>query len=178
MKKYAVPIFAAALLAGCAIGPPEGVFQVKPEQLTRRQTETRMYSGISGEGVFIASANVLQDLGYTIDKSESDLHILTASKTRNATDGGDVAMLVLSVLAGKPAPIKRDQIIRVTLVERPVLDSDRKEIPDKRYVRVSFMRIIRFSDGNSSFQAITDPEIYTGFHERLSKSVFIEAQKI
>ena len=166
------------LLWGCVTAPPD-TFQVTATQLQRRQTETRMYEGISEADLLTASTNVLQDLGFNLENSETALGVITANKQRDATDGGELAVsLIFGVLGGVDVPVSVDQNIRVTLVVRPVLDSKGKDLKEKFYVRVNFQRLVRRSDGSILAETVREPALYQEFHDKLSKSVFIEAQKI
>ncbi len=166
------------LLSACAT-PPPNLFVVSETQLERRQTETRRYDGISETDLLSASANVLQDLGFNLENSETKLGVITASKQRDATNGGEIALsLCVGILGGVQMPVSREQNIRVALVIRPVLDSKHKPIADQHFVRVTFQRVVLRSDNSTLAETMTDPALYQDFHERLSKSVFIEAQKI
>lgn len=167
-----------ALLAGC-VTLPENTFVVSPEQLARRQIETRRYDGAKEEAILIASSNVLQDLGFTIDNSETKLGLIVANKQRDATDGGEIAVaIVLAILTGAVMPISKDQTIRVSVVVRPLQDTKDVKAVDSHFVRVTFQRIVRRSDNSTYAETLSDKELYEGFFEKLSKSIFLEAQKI
>lgn len=171
----ALPLF---FLSACATAPPN-LFVVSETQLERRQIETRRYSGIGETDLLSASASVLQDLGFNLENSETKLGVITANKQRDATNGGEIALsLFLGVVGGVHMPVSKEQNIRVALVIRPVLDSKRKAIAGEHFVRVTFQRVVRRSDNSTMAETMTDPALYQDFHERLSKSVFIEAQKI
>lgn len=168
----------AFLLAGCVTLPPNA-FVVTPEQLARRQIETRRYDGAKEENILIASSNVLQDLGYSLDNSETKLGVLTASKQRDATDGGEVAAaIIVALLGGGAMPISKDQTIRVSLVVRPVQATKDNNPTDSHFVRITFQRVVRRTDNSVFAQTLNETELYEGFFEKLSKSVFLEAQKI
>lgn len=182
MKKFLFVSLFAMFLVGCATGPSPEAFLVSADQLARRNIETRKYEGISEEDLITASANVLQDLGYTLDNSETKLGMLLASKQRDATNAGQVAAsIVLALLGGRATPVDRDQTIRVSLVVRPQYSSESESIdPEKKsyFVRITFQRMVRRTDNSVYAQTLTDEELYTGFFEKLSKSVFFEGQKI
>ena len=50
--------------------------------------------------------------------------------------------------------------------------------PEAYVVRVTFQRIVRRTDNSTYADTIKDPELYQEFFDKLSKSVFIEAQKL
>ncbi len=180
MKKKITALLLAIMAAGCA-QMPEDAFSVSTEQLARRQVETRRYDGIKESELYVASSNVLQDMGYTLEFSEVKLGLLTANKQREAVTTEEVVgTVLLAVFTGRISNeyLSKDQNIRVSLVVRPVLDSKGTPISDKNYVRVNFQRIVRKQDNRIYTETLDDPELYQGFHEKLSKSVFLEAQKI
>jgi len=150
-----------------------------PQSLEQRQIETRRYDGISERDLITASINLLQDLGFNFENSETELGTIIASKQRD-TEGLEASfthylssMLLLLVL-----PVTKDQITRVAIVVRPVLDSNGETIDDSHLVRVTFQSIALRTDNNTSGKTLSDPELYQGFFEKLSKSVFLEAQEI
>ena len=178
MKKLALTVSTALLLGGCVTLPPN-TFVVSPEQMALRQVETRRYDNAKEESIVVASANVLQDLGFTLENSETKLGVITASKQRDATDGGEIAAAIfVALLGGGAMPISKDQTIRVSLVVRPVQETMDTAPKDSHFVRITFQRIIRRTDNSIYTQPLDDPEIYRDFFEKLSKSVFLEAQKI
>jgi hypothetical protein len=174
-----VAIFAVMILvAGCLAQPPHA-FLVTPEMLSQRQIETRRYDGIKEEDLLSACANLLQDLGFQLENSEPRLGVLTVSKQRNAKEAGEIIVsFIVAMLSGKPVPYSKDQSIRAALVVSPVNDSDGNALPDSHHVRITFQRLVRRTDNTFYVQTLRDPKIYEGFYEKLSKSVFIEAQKI
>lgn len=177
MKKLSA-VCVALLIAGCVSVPPD-TFVVTTQLLKQRNIETRRYDGISETDLIMASANVLQDLGFNLENSETKLGVLTASKQRDATDGREIAAAVLvAALSGVAMPMSKDQTIRVALVVRSVLDSNGKLMADNHFVRVTFQRLVRKTDNSVHGETLTDPELYQDFYERVSKSVFLEAQKI
>ena len=178
MMKIFTILVVMILVVGCTPPPPHA-FLVTPEMLAQRQIETRRYDGIKEADLLSACANVLQDLGFQLENSEPRLGVLTVSKQRAATNAGEVIVsLIVTVLSGKPVPYSKDQSIRVALVVRPVNDSNGDALPDNHYVRVTFQRLVRRTDNSIHVETLRDPKIYEGFYEKLSKSVFIEAQKI
>lgn len=165
-------------LGGC-VSIPQNAFVVTPELIQQRQLETRRFDGISEADLIVASANALQDLGFNLENSETSLGVITASKQRDAKNGGEIAAaVVVALLGGGAMAVSKDQTIRVSLVVRPVLGSDGNPLVNSNFARISFQRVIRRTDNSTFAQTMRDPELYQEFYERLSKSVFIEAQKV
>ena len=178
MRRLLTSGIASVLLSGCVTLPPN-VFVVTSEQLARRQIETRRYDGSKEESILVASSNVLQDLGYTLDNSETKLGVLTASKQRDATHGGEVAAaIIIAMLGGGATPISKDQTIRVSLVVRPLQATKETAPSDSHFVRITFQRVVRRTDNSLFVETLSENELYEGFFEKLSKSIFLEAQKI
>ncbi len=168
----------ALLVVGC-VQMPKDSFIVTPELLKQRQIETRRYDGIKEEDLLVACSNVLQDLGFNLDNSETKLGVLTASKQRDATNAGEIAAaVILAMLGGQPGAFSKDQTIRVSLVVRPVNNSDGKAMANSHFVRVTFQRIVRRTDNSTYAETLRDDKLFQDFYERVSKSVFLEAQKI
>ncbi len=150
----------------------------------QRQIETRRYDGISETDLLTASTNVLQDLGFIIENSETELGVITASKKRDITDKGEIARSVFMtawlLLMWFPMifPVKKDQTFRASLVVRPVFNSNDKTIDDSHLVRITFQSIVRDTFDKTILVKPVDFGTYQGFFEKLSKSVFLEAQEI
>jgi len=179
MKKTVAAACAALLIGGCAVQAPPNTFVVTPELLQQRQLETRRYDGIKEDDLLSASSNVLQDLGFNLENSESRLGVLTASKQRDASNAGEfAAALIVALLGGGAMATSKDQTIRVALVVRPVNDGGGKASESSHLVRITFQRIVRRTNGTTYAETLKSEELYRDFYERLSKSVFLEAHKI
>jgi hypothetical protein len=63
-------------------------------------------------------------------------------------------------------------------VVRPVFDSNDKTIDDSHLVRITFQSIVRDTFDKTILVKSVDFGTYQGFFEKLSKSVFLEAQEI
>jgi len=178
MKVRAATCLVAAALAGCVSLPPDA-FVVTPELLKQRQIETRRYSGIKETDLIIACSNVLQDLGFNLENSETKLGVLTASKQRNAIKAEEIVLAIaVAILGGGATPISKDQTIRVSLVVRPVQETRDSKPVDEHFVRVTFQRIVRRTDNSEIAETLRSPELLQGFFDKLSRSVFLEGHKI
>ena len=151
-----------------------------PDTLERRQLQTRRFDGIDEHKILAASAGVLQDLGFNLDESETKLGLIVASKERSAVSASQVTMSVLvALLTGSATAVDKNQKIRVSLVARPAATAADTGPPTSYYVRVTFQRIIWNTNGQvSRVEAIDEPAIYREFFDKLSKSVFLEAQQL
>ncbi len=166
------------LVAGCQT-VPHHAFLATPEMLAQRQLETRRFDGIKEADLLSACANVLQDLGFNLENSETKLGVLTASKRRGAVETREVILSIfVAMLGGGAMPISKDQTIRVSLVVRPEIDGSDNALSDNHYVRVVFQRLVRKTDNSIYVQTLHEPHLYQLFFDRVSKSVFLEAQKI
>ena len=167
-------------IAGCQTVPLD-IFKLSPDSLENRQRQTRQYETTNEEEVLAASAGVLQDLGYLIDESETEVGLISASKDRGATNAGQIALATLATAATAMsgtyadyyAMCDKNQKIKASLVTNLSLDGS------KVVVRVTFQRIVWNRQGSvSRVETIKDVELYQGFFEKLSKSIFLEEQKI
>jgi hypothetical protein len=175
-RTHAVLAVSAVLIAGglggCESGVPKGVLSLSPQTLENRQLQTRRFDSADELMLIAACAGLLQDLGYSIDSSESKLGLLVASKDRDATDAGQiVGAVAIAVVFGVRTAVDRNQKIRASVV---TFSSG-----GQTAVRVTFQRVVWNTDNQvSRLEFISDADIYRDFFERLSKSVFLEAHHI
>jgi len=168
------------VLSGCATSVPADALRLSPEALEHRQLQTRRFEGMTENEILAASAGVLQDLGFNLDESETELGLLVASKQRSARDARQVAAaLLIEVFIGWEMETDERQRIRASLVSRPTGDAGRDGEGAGFYVRITFQRMVWDSANEvSRIERLDEPELYQGFFDRLSKSVFLEAHKI
>lgn len=169
-----------AFFYGCETIPKD-VLKLSPESLQKRRLQTREYRDAGEEQILSACSGVLQDLGFTLDESETKLGVITAAKDRNATDAGQVALAVaVDILAAMGGSYSNSyqrtdavQKMRASVVVRQ--GKWKKRI----FVRVTFQRIVwNRGGGISKMETLDDPVMYQNFFEKLSKSVFLEAHQI
>ncbi len=173
-----------AVLCLCIMGcvtMPKGFLKLSETSLEKRQLQMRQYDTTNEEQILTAIAGVLQDLGFTLDSSETKLGFVAASKKADATNGGQVAgaavLDILAALSGSysnaMANCDRSQVVKASIITRLGLDGK------KITVRVTFQRIVWNMDNQiSKVESINDPKIYQKFYDGLSKAIFLEAQKI
>ena len=162
------------LLTSCIETIPQEALVFNKDTLANRQLQTRKFDTKSEKELLTAASGVLQDLGFNLDESAPGVGVLVGSKNRDATDSGQVvAAIALAVLFGSNMAIDKEQKIRASLITRP------SETGKGHLLRVTFQRIVWNTQGAvSKIEPISEPLIYQEFFEKLSKSVFLEAQKI
>jgi hypothetical protein len=167
----------------------EDFFKLTPESAKHRTLQTRMFETSNEKELMSASAAVLQDLGFQVEESSTEVGVLRAAKERSAREYGQEILqgfiFLLGAFGGKAIiiPVDLHQQINATLVTR------RSESDSSRFsVRIHFYRTVWKGDGKNGDQNIPpgqqhmemiyDGEIYQQFFAKLSKSVFLEAHKI
>ena len=193
MKKAILLLLSAALVtSGCQHGIPPDALALKPDSMERRQLESRRFSGSNANDILSACSGVAQDMGFTIDESETKLGVMVCSKNREASDAGSRFMVALLVGGNAANSMDKSQKIRLCIVVKPVSlktgqtvkDATGKDIAvtkdsNEWVVRATFQRMVWNSYGQlNRLEGLKDPELYSQFFEKLSKSVFLEAQKI
>ncbi len=161
-----------APLSGCAAKLPHDALAMRPQTMEHRQLSTRVFDTTDEPNILTAAAGLLQDLGFAIDRGETNLGLIVASKDRSAVEGGQVAgKVVMAILFRADVSIDQNQKFRASVVTHPS--------NGQVAVRVTFQRIVWNDRGQvSKLQLIEDPEVYQEFFEKLSKAVFLEANKI
>jgi len=154
---------------------PKDALQLSPESLKLRQLQSRRFDTNDESKILCACAALIQDLGFNLDESETELGVIVGSKARSAVSAVQVAgSIILAVLTGAVAPIDKNQRMRISVITRPIGENNTKTI-----VRVTFQRIVWNTQGIiTKREGLTDPKIYQEFFEKLSKAVFLEAHKI
>ena len=175
-NKYFVLFFLIPVLMspGCAGTIPPEALQWNKETLEQRQLQTRKFDTQKEGDVLSSCAALLQDLGFTLEESETELGMLLGSKDRSATDAGQVvAWIVVAVLGGGNMPIDDKQRMRASVITRL------KEDGNSMLVRVTFQRVVWNTQGQvTTSESMNDPEIYQEFFSKLSKAIFLEAHEI
>jgi len=156
-------------LAGC-VSIPENILATSPKSLERRQIEARKFTGLQEVTLVTAVGAVIQDLGFTLEGSETKLGLIVAHKDRDAVQAGEVvAAVLIALLGGGQTAISRDQKIRVSVVILPTAD----KVRDSWQVRATFQRIVTRSDNSQFAETLEDPKLHSEFFEKLSKAVFL-----
>ena len=173
MRKSALFLIALLCLSACAQTVPKEALELSPESLQQRQMQTRRFDTNNETKLLTASAQVLQDLGFTVEDSETKLGVIAASKDRDATETGQVVgAILLAILTKQAQAIDDKQKIRVSLVTRPASTKE-------TLVRVTFQRVVWNTRGQvSKTEPLDDPKLYQDFFSKLSESVFLTANEI
>lgn len=168
-----------AFLSGCATTVPKEALQLSPESLKIRQLQSKRYD-TDEKTLLNASAALLQDLGYNIDETSTETGVITCSKHRDATTPSQIVGAVfIALLTGVPASVDRDQIIRVSVVTRPVHVDSNDRANNQTVVRVTFQRIVMNTQNQvTRREGIIDKDIYREFFNKLSQSLFLEAHDL
>jgi hypothetical protein len=178
MKKFSLYFFLSLafllIIQGCG-GIPKDALSMNTATLEDRQLQTRLFDTSDEEKILSASAGVLQDLGFNLDESETDLGLIVGSKDREATEAGQVILAaLLAGMSGTQARYDTKQKIRISLISCPIGESG-----ERISVRVTFQRIVWNNYGRiSRLERLNDPEMYQGFFDKLSKAIFLEAHGI
>lgn len=153
---------------------PKDALLMKEPTTEIRQRQARRYATTDEKKVLISAVQLLQDLGFNTENSETKVGLVVVSKDRSAVDGGQVAgQIFAAVILGVRVPIDKDQKIRASVVTCP--SADRKAID----VRVTFQRLVWDDQGQlCKLERLDDPEMYRDFYEKLSKALFLEAQGV
>lgn len=175
MRRFLSLLFIITLIiAGCQTIPKDAL-SLSPESLAQRQLQTRKYETIDEAKILSACVSLLQDMGFNLDESETNLGVITSSKMRSAVNPAQqVAMVMVAILGGGYMPTDKAQKMRASVVTRPV-----GEKGEYIAVRVTFQRIVWNTQNQvTASESLTDPKIYQEFFDKLSKSIFLEAQEI
>lgn len=172
MKKLILGVLATSLLlTGCA--STDHYYKLQDNYLKERQLQTKRFETENEESILVASAQVLQDLGYTLTESQTKLGLITGSKDRDATNGGQVAgAILLAALTGARMPLDVSQKVCATLVSTKSKDNN------GYLVRIKFARVVFNDMGGARIEMISEPQIYQDFFKDLSQSVFLTANDI
>ena len=161
------------LLAGCATSQEETA-TARPGTLEMRQMQSRRFDTPDEKKMLTACAELLQDLGFNIEDSCSELGLIVASKDRTAVDPNQVwSSLFIALLTGANTPYDKSQRFRASIVTRPTEDG--KAI----IVRVTFQRTV-WNEQNqvSRTEELNNPAQYQKFFQMLSKAVFLQANDL
>lgn len=180
LVKLPAILFLLCFLTACA-SLPKGFLKPSEGYLQKRQTQMRQYDTKDEKKIISSVAGVLQDLGFTLSESETQVGLVSAFKNADATNPaqitGAVMLDIVSILFGSytnaTAGCDKTQQVKASVVVKPSLDGS------KTVVRVTFQRIVwNMSNQISRLETIKEAQIYQKFFDSLSKAIFLEAQQI
>jgi hypothetical protein len=172
---FSVVLFLALMFQGCE-NIPKDALRMNEATIEQRQLQTRAFETADESKILSASASLLQDLGFTLDKSETKVGLIVASKDRSAADAGQITGAVIKgfLFGAYAATYDQKQKIRASVVTHPAYEGKYRIA-----VRVTFQRIVwNNRDQITKRERLNESDLYTGFFDKLSKAVFLEAQKI
>lgn len=165
MKKI-FPLFViCSLIVSCVTAPP------KPEktQLQIREYQTRTYEISDPKLIMKAMLNVLQDDGFVVKNAVPELGLLSAIKEIDVENKTEAFWATF--WAGYYATWNKNHHIEATC--------NVSEYGDYCKVRVSFQRkILDNKGGIREISQIEDEKFYQVFFSKVSKSIFIQRQKL
>jgi len=170
-------------MCGCRSNPAADALRLEDDAPALRRMQTRRFQTSDEAMIQQSSAALLQDLGFSLDESESEVGLILASKERTAVEpaqvaGAIAATIILTTIAALlgsddavTVPWDERQHMRICLVTRPV--------GSHVTVRVTFQRMVWNNEGRlSKREPLQVPKHYEQFFERLSEAVFLEAHQL
>lgn len=172
---FMIMLVGVVIVSGCAPKSSELV-KLEESSLQERQLQTKSFETTKEGEIMSSSVATLQDMGFNIDEINREFGVITCSKTRDAREvGQQVGLFFLALFGGAGAYDLADhtQAIRATVVTVPKIEFK------KTVVRLTVQRVLYNHKGVViGVETIKDPEIYKMFFDKLSKSVFLEAQNL
>lgn len=170
------------LATGCGLIPtqPADALRLHESPLEIRSLQSRTFTAPSETAILSASIAVLQDMEYNIDRIESSLGVITASKVADADSGqeqlGLLAIDLFCALGGGDCGAMNtasdEQLIMLTLVVLPRLAN-----PNEYVARVTLQRVVYDKVHQVKVKGpVNEPEMYQHIFERLSKSLFLQVE--
>lgn len=183
--KVCIVCLLCVTMVGCATAP-KGFLKPDKNATELRQLQMRQYDTKDDEKIVKSVAGLLQDLGFTLDSSETKLGFVAASKRADATNAGQITTAVALDAVGIAAAVfgvpcytnsfsrcDKAQLVKASVIVKPSLDGN------KMAVRATFQRVVwNMCDQVSRIETISDAQTYQKFYDGLSKAIFLEAEKI
>ena len=183
MRTLLVIALMGLALAACrsetAVKDQTAALTLSAKHINQRVMQMRRFDTRDERMLLSACSGVLQDLGFSIDESSVPTGLLVASKDRDAIEEDQVAGQVffaalIIAMGGQADPVwDRNQKIRVSVTVKPTLDNS------ATIARATFQRVVWNTKNQvSKAETINDAVIYQTFFDKLSQSVFLEANQI
>ena len=177
---------AALLLAGCASTPSDAL-KLAHDTPEHRRLQTRQFDRLNETQMLAAGLGVLQDLGFTLDGSESKLGVISASRHLTSRRPLNAREIVTDLFWTATFPVvmgayfaydaatgvKEPQVVHVSLVAAAAdggactvrVTAQRRVYKDEKLAKLL------------KVEPLDEPAFYQEFFTRLSQSVFLEEQK-
>jgi len=167
MKATPVAGFALLLaLGGCAMPGGPGI---QESQLQTREYQTRAFDTTDQKKVMQALVSALQDEGFVISQANTDLGLITAQKELNVRNNGEA--IIATLFAGRDATYQNNAVVEATC--------NVSSFGQQTRVRINVQQKVMDNKGSvMDVQPITDQKQYQDFFEAISKSLFIQNQKL
>lgn len=173
---------AAACLTGCSTSQhlKDDDLRLKESPLEVRSLQSRTFQAPSELELLSATIAVLQDMEYNVERVESPLGVITASKVADADSAGEqfglfMVDLMCALVAGDCQAMDAasdEQMIMLTFVVQPSLANTEEFV-----ARVTLQRVVYDTQSRVTLrEPIHEPEMYQQIFDRLSKSVFLEVE--
>ncbi len=174
--KLIIFCFSVLIFYGCSTTSVKEMMKIETSTAQERQLQTKKFDTIDKDKILFSSIATLQDLGFNIDEINRDFGIISASKTRDAREIGDqVGVVLLALFFGVDSSRQTDYIQEIKA--SVVVSSNLKT--NTTFLRFTMQRVIKNEEGRvNDVETIKDKEIYQQFYEKLSKSVFLEANEL
>ena len=169
--KRFLPLLLLINLCGCY----QDFYILDKDYLQKRELQTKRFDTLNQEKLFLASVQVLQDQGFTILESNTNLGIVTAKQTEEFGFFSQLADRVLGdVVHGALNALFRDD-------DDPAYDVSMetfvtvfiKADKSSSLVRVSFTRFVTDSEDHTRAETIENKATYKDFFNKLEKYVFL-----
>ncbi len=172
-----IAVSTATMLTGCVAHLHPNAFVPDAEALKKRAMQTQRIRSVKKQQLMSAIVGVVQDLGFNLDETDSDLGVFVASKSRTAVDSKQVASAIFQGLFSNNNQIVIDkhQRFRISVIAYPVSNQRKRNSSGDYLVRANFQRIV-WNNLNkvSRAESLNDPEFFKDFFARLSKSLFLD----
>ncbi|GHB37698.1 hypothetical protein GCM10007094_28780 [Pseudovibrio japonicus] len=170
---YALAGCTLLLTSACA-QMPKDVLQVTEQHKAMKAAQSRTIASPKKKEVLLAGAAALQDMGFSIDKTDPELGLVVGSKQRDAKEGEQVALAVVgaaitTILAGPVAGVHNFKYDDEQFVRASITAGSEENATD---LRISVQRIVLDQRGDvSKAETVKDEKLYSQFYETLGASI-------
>ena len=185
MKKILLFALSIFCFYGCA---PKAIDFIKNENINEtRSIQSRFYNSANVNDIFNSTIATLQDLGFDIVEINRDAKLTSGMKNRDATEGGQVVGAVIfctldilsSAAGGGGSDLCSNYIGSMNDNQKISATVTTTKKDDKVYVRLTLQRLVFNKMGYLNIaESIKDIDLYQSFFDKLSKSIFLEENKI